>query len=253
MTVTANPAGLAPGYYRSTVTVTSSAGSATLPVTLRVASSATITLGPSATQCQMPAGGVLGNATGSFSVTVTGGPAAAYNALVQPGVPWLAVTSGSGTARAAGPGSVAYSIDPTATASLAVGMYYGTIRINFSDQVNSPQDFLLALNVTAVTQPIAPDLSPAGLLFVLDGRPTAQQVHVFASSAPSIRYQASAATYDGAAWLTVSPSTGTASAGSPGSSSVAINAIGLASGVYRGGVSYACSGRAKRWFCIRPD
>jgi hypothetical protein len=46
--------------------------------------------------------------------------------------------------------------------------------------------------------------------------------------------------------LTVSPSTGTASAGSPGSSSVAINAIGLASGVYRGGVSYAYSGASVR-------
>jgi uncharacterized protein (TIGR03437 family) len=61
-----------------------------------------------------------------------------------------------------------------------------------------------------------------------------------------VNYQASAATTDGAAWLSVSPATGTSSASAPGSSSVSVNAAGLAPGGYTGLVSYAFSAAAVR-------
>jgi uncharacterized protein (TIGR03437 family) len=248
MTVTANPAGLASGYYRSTVTINSSAGSDTLSVTLLISSTVTITLGPSGTQYSLPAAGVLGSGTGTFEVTVTGGARAAYNATVLAGAPWLAVTSGAGTATPAAPGSIGYSLDAAAIDSLSPGTYYGSIRVVSTDAVDSPQDFLLALNVTAASQAVAPDLSTGGLLFVTNSSSTAtpQTVQVFASSALPLTYQASAATEDGKTWLAVSPSTGTASAGSPGTSMISINTTGLVPGVYRGGISYAFSSASVR-------
>ncbi len=246
MTITANPAGLAPGYYRSTVTINSSAGSDTLAVTLLISSTVTITLGPSGTQYSLPAGGVLGSGTGTFEVTVTGGASAAYNTTVLPGAQWLAVTSGTGTAAPAAPGSVGYSLDAATVASLAPGTYYGSIRVVSTDAVDSPQDFLLALNVTATSQSVAPVLSTAGLLFISGSAATPQTVQVFASSASPLNYQASAAADDGKTWLSVSPSTGAASAGSPGTSMISINSTGLAPGVYRGGVSYAFSSASVR-------
>ncbi len=52
--VTVNPAGLTPGYYRSIVTVRSSAGTVALPVTLFLSGSSSMTLGPAGAQFSLP-------------------------------------------------------------------------------------------------------------------------------------------------------------------------------------------------------
>ncbi len=71
-------------------------------------------------------------------------------------------------------------------------------------------------------------------------------MQVVSSSSAVAPYQASAATTDGFAWLSVSPATGSASSGTPGQSTVSVNPNGLAPGVYRGGVSYAFSSDSVR-------
>jgi adhesin/invasin len=97
--------------------------------------------------------------------------------------------------------------------------------------------------------PVKPDLSPAGLVFVttaMGGSPASQNVQVHASSNSAVPYQASAATGNLPSWLSVSASTGSASASGPGTSRVSVNAAGLAPGVYTGGVSYAFASAAVR-------
>jgi uncharacterized protein (TIGR03437 family) len=248
MTVTANPAGLSPGYFRSTITVNSSAGSATVPVTLLIAQAPAMTLGPSGAQFSTPAGSSPGNSGGTFNVSVTGG-AANWSAVALPGANWLTVGSSSGSSNAAAAGTVSYSLDPALIAALEPATYYANIQVTSTDVADSPQNFLVVLNVTAAAAPVKPALSTAGLIFTssaVAGATPAQTVAVFSSASLPVPYQASATTSDGAAWLTVSPATGSASSSATGSSSVSVNVTGLAPGVYSGGVSYAFSSEAVR-------
>lgn len=245
VTATVNPAGLAAGYYRTTITVNSAAGSATLPISLLVTGTTSLTLSPQGTQFRMAAGGALGNPSGSFAVLLSGAASTPWHASVLPGADWLTVNTTSGSSNASSPGSVSFTLDPASAAALPAGSWYGTIRVTSDVVINSPQDFQVVVTVTPPATPVKPDPSPAGLLFT-SGSPTPQNVQVFASSAAPVAYQAFGSTLDGAAWLQVTPSTGVTSAGSPAQSSVSVNAAGLKPGVYFGGVSYAFSGAAVR-------
>jgi adhesin/invasin len=236
--VTVNPAGLAAGFYTSQITFSSGAGSAVLPVNLRVAPNPTINLAPSGALFQTTAGGPLGNPNGSFLISSPAGSPIAWQATVLPGAPWLSLGSTEGTASAVTPGLVSFSANPSQVSAGHTQAYYGVIRITSSGVVNSPVDFEVVLDMTAPTTPVTPDLSPPGLIFNAATR-TSQTVQVFAGSATPLPYQASAATQDGGSWLSISPQTGVASAAAPGQSLVTIDATGLKPGVYRGGASYA--------------
>src|SRR5262249_49499831 len=76
--------------------------------------------------------------------------------------------------------------------------------------------------------------------------PAPQTVNVFVGSNDPIGYQSSASTTDGGLWLSVSPTTGSTSATSPGRGSVSVNPAGLKPGIYTGQVSYAFAGSAVR-------
>ena len=248
VTVTVNPAGLPVGYNSSSITVNSSAGSLTVPVTLNISANTTIALSPAAGQFSMPAGSPLSPSSGTFQVSVNATQPLAWSAsvlpVVSPGVAFLSATA-SGSSTSASAGVVSYSIDPNVVAQLPAGIYYGTIRVTSDAVTNSPQDFQVSLQVGPSTALPVPAPSPAGLLFQTGGV-SAQTVSVFASSTQSVPYQASAATTDGASWLSVSPLTGVASSGTPGSSTVSINPAGLAPGIYTGLVNYAFSAAAVR-------
>jgi uncharacterized protein (TIGR03437 family) len=247
--IAANPSGLSPGYYYTEVTIVSSTGTITVPVTFYIASNPSLSLTPSGVQLTMPTGGVAANPDNSFQVSVSGGASAtspvAYTAAVLPGAPWLnlATTSGSATGQASR--SVNYSINAAAAAALGPQAYYGTIRVTSSGASDSPQDFQVVLNVTAANAPQTPVPAPAGLTFIFNAaRLPPQTVQVFVSSAAAVPYQASASTASGGSWLTVSPATGTTSAAAPAQSSISVVAAGLAVGVYHGSVSYSLGASA---------
>jgi uncharacterized protein (TIGR03437 family) len=248
VTVTANPAGLSPGYFRSTITVASSAGVSTIPVTLLVSQSSTMTLGPSGAQFTAPAGSAPGTAGGVFNVSISGDGSANWSATVLPGASWLNVNSFAGSASAASASAIGYSLNAGAIAALTPASYYATIQVTSPDVVDSPQDFQVVLNITPVATPVKPVPSSGGLVFIssVAGTTPAQTIALYSGSGTPVNYQASATTSDGAAWLAVSPATGTASSGAAGSSSISVNVAGLASGVYSGGVSYAFSSEAVR-------
>jgi uncharacterized protein (TIGR03437 family) len=245
--VSVNPAGLAPGYYLSSITVSSSAGTATLPVGLLVAQNQTLNISPAGMQFTTQAGVAPGNTVGSFLVAVSGTNSASWTASAQSGANWLLLGTGAGSSTSAAPGMASFSIDPVASAALAPGTYYGAISITSPGAANSPQSFEVALTVSPATAMAQPDPEPAGLIFLSQTAALPpQSVQVFAASSAPLPYQASATTTDGSNWLSVSPSTGTASSSAPGQSSVSVTPGSLAPGIYTGGVSYALSGAAVR-------
>ncbi len=241
-TVTVNPTGLPAGFYQSSISVATSVGTVSVPLTLLVSASASITLNPAGTVFNALAGSLPGNPAGSFEVSVTGGSSASWTASVLPGANWLALNTATGSSTAASPGTVSFTIDSAAT-GLAANAYYGAIQIDSPDAVDSPQTFVVVLNVVSASTAVTPTPQPAGLLFVASsGLPAAQTVQVYAGTSAAQTYQAAS----DSSWLSVTPATGSTSSASPGASSVSVNLQGLTAGVYTGGVSYAFSGAAVR-------
>lgn len=242
--VNANATGLAPGFYRSSITVSSSAGTASVPVTLLLAQNNSMSLSPAGTQFTSQQGSAPGNPVGSFSVTVNAGGSVNWTASVAPGAPWLKLSTPSGSATNGNPGLVSYSIDATAASALAAGACYGMIEVSSPDVYNSPLDFEVVLNVAPVTAPAMPDPEPGGVVFISgSGALPPQTVQVYTNSKAPTAFQVSPS---GASWLSVSPTTGMTSATAPASTTVKADPTGLAPGIYTGGVSYAFAGAAVR-------
>jgi uncharacterized protein (TIGR03437 family) len=134
---------------------------------------------------------------------------------------------------------VQWSVDAGQVSALAAGTYYGAIRITSANVADSPLDFVVVLNVKGAQTVPNPVPGVSGLVFTASG---SQKVPLYAGSGSAVSYQASVFTTDGAGWLSVSPATGTAAAGSPGQSVVSVATQGLAPGVYTGSVSYTFGG-----------
>ncbi len=243
ITITADPTGLAPGYYRTTLDIESSGGTASVPVTLLIAEASQVVLAPSGMQLEMPQGLAPGNPNGSFLVSAAGTSTINWTAAVLTGpdgtVPnWLILSSTGGTATGAAPGTVNFSIDPTAAAGLAAQAYYATIEVTAPGAINSPQDFQVVLNVVAGATSLTPN--PAGLVFLATAgsAPAPQTVQIFSS--PAAPYQALATASNNGTWLSVNPP-GSTSPAPVAQSEVSVDTSSLAPGVYYGGVSYSGS------------
>jgi uncharacterized protein (TIGR03437 family) len=244
-TITVNPSALPAGYNSSSVTVNSDGGSVTVPVTLNISKTTIMTLSPAAGQFSLPAGGALSPAMGSFQVSVNGTGTVSWKARVLPGAAFLSTSTPTGSSTSASAGTVNYAIDTDLASQLPAGTYYGTVEVSSSSVTDSPLDYQISLTVNVSGSQPVPIPLPAGLLFET-GAATSQPVSVDTSSTQTVNYQASAATTDGANWLSVSPVIGSASALSPGASTVSVTTAGLAQGVYTGLVSYALSAAAVR-------
>ena len=142
----------------------------------------------------------------------------------------MSVTPTSGTA----PEDVTVSVD---TAGLAAGTYTGKVTVTAAGAAGSPKD----VAVTLVVDP-GPTLavSPASLSFsaVAGGaNPAAKTLNATnAGAGGSLAVEAS----DDAAWLSVTPASGT----TPQALSVAVNTAGLAAGTYTGKVTVTSAGAA---------
>ncbi len=252
--VTVDPSLLSPGFYRTQVDISSSGGGSSVPVTLFISANATVTLAPAGELFNQPAGSAPGNPNGSFLVSVNSASPVNFTAAIVPvlGIPppnWLVLGTASGSASSAQPGTVSFSIDPVAAAALAPGGYYGEIQVASPSLSNSPENFEVVLNVAAANTPVVPDTEPGGLLFITTaagGALPPQTVTVYSGSISPSTFQASAATATGGNWLSVTPDTGSASAATPGVTTVSIDTSKLNAGVYYGGVSYSLSATAVR-------
>ena len=169
---------------------------------------------------------------GSFLVTVSGSTTVNWTAslLPLPGTNWLTLNTSSGSSTSANPGAVSFSINPTAAATLAARSYWAAIQVASSSVVDSPQTFIVVLDVAPATSPSVPVPTPAGLLFVSDGisPPAPQTVNVYASSQTPLTYQASS----DSPWLLASsgsesPTYTSRQAGTP---SISVNPSGRSGG-----------------------
>ncbi len=246
--VTVNPGSLSPGFYRTQVDFSTSGGKGSVPVTLFISASATMTLAPAGGLFNQPAGSAPGNPNGSFLVSVNSTNTVNFSAAVLPGASWLVLGTSAGMSTSTQPGSVSYSINPAVSNALAVGAYYGEIEVTSPDISNSPQDFEVVLNVMPAPARQVPDPEPGGLLFItaVGTAVPSRIVTVYTGSVAPLTFQASAATASGGNWLSVTPTTGSASQSSPGVTMVSISTSGLNAGVYEGGVSYSLSATAIR-------
>ncbi len=243
--VSVNPAGLAPGTYVGTVTI--SAAGQQFPVSLTVTVNGApeaLVLSQTSLRFQVAAGAgappsqsieVLNQGTGTLNWS------ASASTLVGS---WLSVTPSSGTSG----NSATIAINP---ANLQPGDYYGLVQFTASGANNSPQSAVVVLNVLPATTVIA-TVAPTGLIFVAPqgGTSPAQTVMVTNSSNQSVTVNATAVSQPNGL-LTINSSSATVSSAQPAEFSVTANVSGLKPGVYTGILQFEFAGGSVEDVTIR--
>jgi uncharacterized protein (TIGR03437 family) len=245
VTVTIN-SGLAAGSYGATIHFDSPTSAVAVPVSLLVSSQPQITLDKQGVLLQSRSGnGVSGPQVRTVNVLATSQSPLNFTVTQVGGEGYLTLLTTSGTASASSPGQISFSL-PNA-AQLRPGAYYARLEIRSPDAVNSPQEFVVVLNVRDAAQQPVPEPMPAGLTFVTPaGSSSAQSTPVYTSSDQAVSYAASVYTEDNGGWLSVTPKSGTVSTSAPASLSVTTDASHLQPGVYRGAVNVSIQNLAVR-------
>ena len=225
--VTANPARLSPGTYRSTVVIRT--GEQTIiPVSVTFVVGTGVNFQVSPTSLTFSAN-VGGSAPPSQSVSVTANTATPFTATASAGSTWLSINpSGNLTTNR----TISVSVNP---AGLAASTYNGAITIT-GGGVTVTVAVTFVLNSTGGT---GLTVTPAQLTFdaTAGGPPPAvQSISVTASSATP--FTASTAAQTGT-WLTISPS---GSLTTNQTITVSANPTGLAAGTYSGTVTITGGG-----------
>ena len=208
----------APGTYNGTITITSGAtnGVVTVPVTLRVASAANVTVTPQSLTFQHALGAPFSSQTLNISSVAAGAQTPfTVDFEAEGGGGWLSVNPANGQT----PRTVSVVVD---TSRLAVGTYRGAIRVRPTGNASGT----VVIPVTAVVTP-ASTLSVAQRQLTFNG-PGTQSLALSSTGAP-LNFTAETS---GAPWLSVSPASGV----TPGFLNISTNASGLAPGTYSGTV-----------------
>ena len=139
--------GLPAGYYRTTVDIASSAGTASVPVTLLIAQSAEL-LPKRLRGCKFRRSPEARPAipNGSFLVSVAGGGTVSWTAAIlrptnSPAQIGCILNTAGGLGQRFGAGTVNFSIDPSGAPTLAVGPYYATIQVTSAGAVEFAAEF----------------------------------------------------------------------------------------------------------------
>ena len=224
MTASIDAAGLAPGSYPSTITVTSGSQHQMVAVTLTVvaAAPAEFSLSPAAVIVNAAAGSTT-EITRVVEVPNAGTGTLAWTATPDPGSPWLSVSPASGSSASGNvPATVTVQINPS---GLAAGQYLGNIA--FSSPGVAPANVAVVLNLSAL-----PDLISTVSLLEFRGLAGSsfapQSLPVTTTTGAAVSFTASASMTTGMNWLSL----GGASGATPGSIPVSVNTSGLAAGYY---------------------
>ena len=193
-----------------------------------------VTASPGSLTFSLTAG--AGGSTQSISLS-NRGAATSFQASVTGGN--FLTAAGGGALPAFGQGSVIVTANPT---GLAPGTYTGAISISGSF-TGSPIRVPVVVTVNA-SQPVL-SLSQSGLFFrAASGGPAppSQSFAVSNVGAGSLNFAASATMLSAGSWLSVTPSSGVATASSSAQVTVQANPAGLAAGTYYGQVLIAANG-----------
>jgi trimeric autotransporter adhesin len=240
LTVSANPNGLPPGTYTSTIAINSTIGQSKLvPVTMTIASGAqTMEL----SQSGLTFTGVSGVAAISpqnVAVLNTGLGEMQWTAqatTVPPGGSWLSIAPASGVSGPLAGDSPSIQVFANA-AGLAPGSYSGQIQISAPGVANSPQFVSVVFNVLPAGSPPVPSVRPTGLIFVGaagGSSPGSQEILVSNLGGGSLTFRSAATTSDGSQWFVYQPVQAAVAPDQPTRIVVAANTAGLSPGVRRG-------------------
>jgi uncharacterized protein (TIGR03437 family) len=250
LNVRIDSAGLGIGAYNDIVRLTWSGGVIDIPVSLFVVGSGPIlSLNVTGRRFFGREGQGIAN-TGNVNVINLGDPSSTINwraELVRGGTEWLTVSTPTGTSTPGRPGTV--TVLPNSNVpNLRAGSRYALVRVSDPAALNSPQYFVVVLDIATADTPPQPNPSPSGLFFTATAanpRPATQNISLFTNSTAPVPFTAAASTDDGANWLSVSPASGTSVTQTPGAVTVSVNATGLRAGIYTGDVSFAMSGQLR--------
>jgi len=233
-----DPTGLQPGMYAGSVVVTAGNDSAEAKVFLRL-------LGPSKPRVTVTpkslsftaVGGVVSPASRTIKIDSTStGLSFTARATTAQGGNWLSVTPASGSVPATLTASVTVG-------SLAPGVYSATVEIKVPGAAQETYTVYVALKVAAAGATETPhlELEPGSLAFtgVRGGaNPDPKTVKLQVEGASSVPWTSVATTASGGNWLSLTPTSGTATAAGPNSVSVSASTSGLPAGVYAGTVVF---------------
>ena len=247
LSISVNPAGLAPGTYTGTVTIASSpAGSGTqvIPVTLKVSNDPAISTNLTALSFPFQIGQAIPPAQLLKITSSTGAPlsfTATPTLTSCAGSPWLQLNGSAGTAPSGSTdASLVVSVNP---AGLPAGTCTGKITINATvtstgvAAINSPLDIPVTLYVSNTPLLVVNPSQPVAFSVALGSQSaTPQTIGVASTSnaaADQLNYSVSFQTNNGGPWLAITPLTGT----TPGNLSVLVTPGLLSAGTYSGTVT----------------
>jgi hypothetical protein len=169
-------------------------------------------------------------ATQALSISNTGGGTLSWSA--SPNSTWLAVSPASGT----GNGTVTVSVT---TGTLTAGSYSGNITLSATGA--SSMTVPVTFTVTAVP---TISLSPTSLTYTATqgGANPANQTVALTTAGGVVSWTVS----DSAAWLSVSPASGSSSS----TLTAAVNTSGLAAGTYNGTITVSATGVSSKTVAV---
>lgn len=223
-----NPGSLGAGSFTGAVTVSTSAGNVTVPVTLTVSlPAAAVTVAPTVINYSAGVGDPA--IQQPLTITNTSGPAhfTIQVTTVNGGPSWLTVNATSGDT----PSFLTVTLN---SAGLQPATYNGSIQILPTNPVGSPQTIPVTFRVTATA---GFSITPTSLTFVSQpgAPPPATQNLTISSTGAAVDGLVAATTVSGGTWLFVEPLTGT----TPFTVKVSVNAVGLQAGTYQGSIVVA--------------
>ncbi len=226
-----NSGALAAGNYSGAITVTTSAGSISVPVTLSVAGpAAALVPSPATINATAQVGGTP--VQQSLNIALPSG-AAHFAVLVTTvnGGSWLTVDSVAGNT----PATLNVTLNP---AGLQAALYTGSIQIVPTTPAASPVTIPVTLRVLSAP---AFALSAAYISFVNQpGQQPGMQTLTVTSTGIPVDSTVAAMTASGGSWLVVAPST----TSTPLTVNVSVNTTGLTAGTYQGAIVVASATQA---------
>ncbi len=149
---------------------------------------------------------------------------------------WLTVTPSSGTT----PAALQITADPSA---LPAGSYAGTITITAPNASPATTAVGVTLNLQSpMPATLGADTQSVSLASSQGGTAIGQTVQVLNSGGGPLSFNASAFTTSGGSWLSISPTSGTATPSSPASLTVTATPGSLTPGTYSGTVTITGAG-----------
>jgi uncharacterized protein (TIGR03437 family) len=246
LTISVNQSGLPIGTYAGYISLVTSSGTQTVPVTMNVTNgSNTVSASPTA----LTFGYITGNTSPSpqqISVTAAGSTAVTFTIAdsVTSGGNWLILTTTAGNSLPSGTAeSTGYAfmvnVNPT---GLSAGTYNGTVTLTPSG--GTAVSIPVTLTVTGGSTVSATPSGPLSFSYQVGGNaPAAQSISVAGAGNAALAFTATPTSTGG--WLLVNgAATATSVMNTPASLSVTVAPSSLAAGNYTGTIVVAGSGSA---------